>query len=1086
MSHKPLALVLFLVFLQGGGALWSMGQKMDIFVPVDALIQEKRYPEAVVMLKSLLLSAPPSRRADIKRKVADTQLLQADEDITAQRYNEALAILSVFWAENSQRADEAQKRIHVVNKVHEDYHSKASELLAYMKDAKNRRDVAYNREVTRRLDELDALDRNNPDSKKTIISLKETSLALVNQDLMRTVMSAAMARIDRSEYVVATREYLKGFTLFKPEFEGAGYDELTMQAVAKLVRQDEALPKAYEASQAALIKATDDLEAAFRSGSPERIQAALPAEAKALGDLRGLREAVFATGASLAKYYETIPKADKSPIEYQYIAYLDIFTRGRPDSFDEEKKPAVEKGKSEGMGGALLAQTEAIMDRLQKAAEASIDEAYADGEKSYDQGRTDEAKAAFAKAASLVSPSASVISEWSRLDEKDFIPDLAVLRAKLKRAPAVSARLTQLGSLAAAQVRLSGLASDFKAASSESSRFVGALNANVSLAEARKALDGYRSSIRATEAAIATESAGRDELARGAAAAASAIGDDRPQNALAACLARLDKAKADSQAAEYATAAARGVVEGDYIGRELALRTDAVAAAEARTEGTLSIRPERARAGYRDPEPTQSSVLLAAEEAKVAALVSWTTGDLQSMAKESEGLAADSAFAAARARIEELDAKARALQARRASALAKALEQKKAAAAVLADARASMAGARAKLDDAKSWMLKDKGKGVKSAAIRKDFSDSRGQLDKSLAAIIESSSSDFDASTWDDFQKFYSEVSADIAQTKKDYTVSETFRLLGEGQNYYEQALFDLAGESLGSAQDLWREENDADQEQVRYWQNLVKQASDTNNKREVKQSDALYYEIGSYLSEARKLYQKGDGLMRSGSRDAAAAAFDTARQNISFVTRAFPLNAEAGFLTLQILKSTDADAYKKSLPRKIQDAESLLSTDASAGYSRIADLYKMEPTYPGLKALLEQAEIKVGKRRAPPTKEESANASAFVAQAEKLLASGRRDDAARAEASLNSALVNDPTNRRALALLRDLKTLQGKGGLTLGLADQAILDQATRFFAARQYNQARDQLSQLLADPNKRSREVLKLDNDLKTLGYN
>ena len=49
----------------------------------------------------------------------------------------------------------------------------------------------------------------------------------------------------------------------------------------------------------------------------------------------------------------------------------------------------------------------------------------------------------------------------------------------------------------------------------------------------------------------------------------------------------------------------------------------------------------------------------------------------------------------------------------------------------------------------------------------------------------------------------------------------------------------------------------------------------------------------------------------------------------------------------------------------------------------------------------------------------------------------------------------------------------------------KVVLDQVTRSFAARQYNQARDQLSQLLSDPGKRTRDVLKLDNDLKTLGY-
>jgi len=1064
--------------------LWSLGQRMDILVPVDALIEQKRYVEAISMLKGLLVTAPPSRYSAIKARIADTQLLLADEDITAQHYNEALSLMSSFWSDNPQRADEAQRRIRKVNRVREDYHQKANELLAYMSEAKNRADPGYNLNVTKRLQELDDLDKNNPDSKATITSLKETSLALVNQDSMRAVMSAARLRIDHGEYVAATREYLKGFNLFKPEFENAGYDGMTMQAVAGLARQDEALPESYDAQQAVLVKTTDELEAAFRSDSPERISAALGPAMRAMEELRALRDATFATGESLAKDYQTIPKEGKSPIEYQYLAYLDLFTRGRPDSFGEDKKPASEKGRSEGIAGVLLAQTEAILDRLQAAAEASVDEAYAGAEKSYDQGRTDEAKTGFTRAAALVEPCSTLLAEWRRIDEKNFVPDLAVLSGKIKRSPAVAARLASLGSLASSSARLSGLVADLEAASSGSARYAAALTPRVPLEEERKTSDGYRASIRATEAAIAVEDAGRAALSQQAGSAAAAIGDDRPQTALSAYAARLDKAKAASLAAEYAVAASRGNAEGDYIDRELEARTQAIAAAEALTEGAPSARPERARAGYRDPSPTQSSLALAAEETRIAALVSWTGGDLQTMSKESAGLLADSAFSSARSRIEELDAKAKALQERRAAALAAALQRKKEAAAALAEAKVGMSEARAKLDDAKNRMTRDKG--TMSAAIHKDFSDSRDRLDSGLAAIVDASNADFDGPTWDSFQKQYDDLKKDIAQTKKDYTVGETFRLLGEGQNYYYSALFDLAGEALESAQDIWHEENDADQQVVRDWQDLVKQASDTNNKREIKQSDALYYEIGNYLSEARKLFQQGDGLMKTGSKDQAVAAFDSARQNISFVTRAFPLNAEAGQLTLEILKSTDPEAYRKSLPRRVQEAEALLESDPSAGYSRIADLYKMEPGYPGLRALLEKAEIKVGKRLAPPTREQIAAASSYVAQAEKLLASGRRDDAAKAEALLTAALASDRTNQRAIARLRDLETLKGQGGLSLGLADQAILDQATRYFAARQYNQARDQLSQLLADPNKRTREVLKLDNDLKTLGYN
>jgi hypothetical protein len=1093
MSRKPTALALLILLIAGGFA-WPAGQRVDVFAPVDALVTEKRYSEAIDMLRGLLITSP-SKTAAIKDRIAKTLLLQADQAIKEQRYNDAIATLSLFWAQYPERADQAQSRMREINKVHEKYNKKAKELLAYMSDAKNRVDPDYNVNVAKKLKELEDLDRNNPDAKKTITSLKETSLALVNQDAMKKVMSAARSSIDSGQYVRATRDYLKGFELFKPEFDNADYDAITTQAIAKLASQAKALPDAYEGLQSGLEAAVSALAEAFRSGSGERAAAALPAAQAALDDLGSLRQAAFAIGGSLSKSYDAIPKEGKSPIEYQYLAYLDIFIRGRPDAFDEVKKPTDEKGLAEGIGGAMLAQTEAVLKRLQLAAEDSLDAAYAAGEKSFDAGAYREAAAAFAGARALVAPGAAVLARWSDIPEGDFVPELAALRAEIAKAPAVAGRLAQLGELADASARLSSLALASSAAAADSAAYVAALDkgfegsaaAQVALKDARAAMDAYRQAVAKSEADIAAEASAETSLRASSEAAAKAIGDERPNVAFAAYSKRLDKAASDAVVAEYAIAAARGGIEAAYIDRELAARKAAIDSAEVLVEGALSTRPERAAAGYRDPSATQSVLALQSEAARLASLEAWIGSDLASMGKEGAALVADQAFAAARARIEAQGAAAKELEARRAAALAKATERRDAAVSALAAARKDIAEAQAKLDEAKSLIAKDKGKGARFSTIRKDFSDARARLDRGLGEIVEASTADFDAKAWTDYQKLYASIDEDLSQTKKDYIVSETFRLLAEGQTYYEQALFDLSGESLATAQELWREENDSDQEQVKYWQNLVRQASDTNNKREVKQSDALYYEIGSYLSEARMLYLKGESLAKAGKVKEAAASLEAAQQNLSFVTRAFPLNAEAGLLTLQILKTTDPDAYKKSLPRRVQEALDLLATDASSGYSRIADLYKMEPSYPGLKAALEKAEIKVGKRRAPPSKEDLASAAAFVSDAEKLLKSGRKDDAAKAEASLNSALRYDPTNKRALALLRDLKTLQGKtAGPALGLADKAILDQATRAFAARQYNNARDTLSQLLSDPNKRTREVLKLDNDLKTLGYN
>jgi len=1062
-----------------------MGQKMDIFVPVDALIADKRYPEAIDMLRGLLVSAP-RRSAAIKDRIAQTQLLEADNDISGQRYNEALLALSLFWAQNPERADQAQKRIRTINHVREEYNKKAKELLAFMGDANNRGDANYNKEVAKKLQDLDDLDRNNPDSKKTILSLKETSLALVNQDAMKTIMTTGRAFIDAKEYAQATKEYLKGFPLFKSEFENAGYDEMTMQAVRREAFAAEAVPEAYEAAQTELVRAVAELHTAFESGEEQKVAAALPAANLALDQLRALRDSLFAAGGKIAQSFDTIPKQDKSPVEYQYLAFLDIFIRGRPDSLGPDKKPEGEKGKAEGIGGALLTQSEELLDRLGTVAQSTVDASYAKAEGLYDSAAYAEALKAFASAAALIAPTAQILSGWALIDAKDFVPDLALLRGKIAKAGGDAARVAQLGILAAAGQRLSGLAEQSVALAAQSQAYVAGLDESVPVNEAYSAQAVYRQRMQTNQAALAAESAGRDALAEAAASAAALLGDDRPLAALAAYTTRLDSLSAAALAAEHRVVASAAVVEGDYIERELAARTASLRSAEFLIDGAVSTRPERARAGYRDPSPTSAIAALKTEEPKLKALALWISSELASLRAEGSTLAAEPPFAAAASRIDAMGKSNGQLQQDELASLVRATQKKQAAESALAAARQEMNAARARIAEAKTLIAANKAKGTKADQIKRGFVESRTSLDRSLTGVVDSANLDFVSATWDNFQGLYSRLSADIAQTKKDYVISETFRLLGEGQTYYEQALFDLAAESLGGAQELWHEDNDTDQAQVKYWQNLVRQASDTNNKREVRQSDALYYEIGSYLSEARKYYLKGDGLMKTGRRVEAAKAFEAARQNISFVTRAFPLNAEAGLLTLQILKSTDADAYKKSLPRRVQEAVALLDTDASSGYSRIADLYKMERGYPGLKALLEKAEIRVGKRRAPPTRQELANAASLVAEAERLLKTGRKDDAARAESNLNAALGYDPTNRQAFAILRDLTTLQGKSsGPTLGLADQAILDQATRSFASSAYNQARDQLSQLYSDPNKRTRDVLKLDNDLKTLGY-
>ncbi|MDP3179965.1 MAG: hypothetical protein Q8M76_18785, partial [Spirochaetaceae bacterium] len=330
-----------------------MGQRIDVFVPADKAIEEKRYEDALKMLRDLS-AADPSLVRDSQNRINKVLLLIADRDIDNQRYNEAAAALHDFMIANPLRFDEAQDRVRRINQKREEYTKKANELLAYMKDPDSRADPNYNVEVTRKVADLDALDRNNPEAKQTITSLKETSLALINQDEMKSIMTAARSLIDSGAYVEAQRRYQGGFELFKPEFETAGYDAITVAAVAKLVERAKSAAAAYEAAQTEFASANAAIGTALDAGEPAAAVASLPRALAAYEELDSLRASLEEAGSGLARWYETIPKEGKSIIEYQYLAYVDLFIRGRPDDMTAERKSASEKGLPEGMIGALM------------------------------------------------------------------------------------------------------------------------------------------------------------------------------------------------------------------------------------------------------------------------------------------------------------------------------------------------------------------------------------------------------------------------------------------------------------------------------------------------------------------------------------------------------------------------------------------------------------------------------------------------------------------------------------------------------------------------------------------------------------
>ncbi len=840
--------------------------------------------------------------------------------------------------------------------------------------------------------------------------------------------------------------------------------------------------------------AVRNLGAAFASGDPAAAEAALKPVGAALGGLAKARAQVDAAGQSLENLDKALPKQrdgkDISYVQYAYLSYADLFIRGRPEAADYGRldplgdpiwRPVSERNKSEGLAGAMLSEYASYLDALQAAFEPTLRKAYSDALAAMDGAKWDEARADFDRASKLAVPAAEALGLWDLVYPPDAVASLgAADRAIAGSKAADRENLRRLGSIADGYSRLAQAAQAADSVWASADSFMNGLAPDADLASTLASLADFHSRLEADISAIAALGSQPDGLpAQIAGWAKAGPLDETSSRAAGDYPKRIADLLAQGSGREIKLVALGTGLQTKAVDAELAARETSVHAADALTVGPLSAMADRA--GLHDPSPSQSAPILADEEKKIGDLQARTAKALAGIGAEPPQVRDDPSVSGLRTRLAADAAAATELQSFRAAALVRAQDRKRAAAAAIAAADSSLAEARRLLTAGQA-------QGASAAAVRQDLDQSKARLADALAEILQWSNNDFDPQRWTDYyDNRYGKLKAERDKDDDAYVLDETFRLLDAGQHYYNQQLYDQAGEALDSAQVLWTSSHSEEQPQVRYWQNFVRMAQDTNNKREVKQSDPLYYDISNYLSQARTLYVRASDLATKGDKTAAAAAFDAARLNIGYVTRAFPLNAEAGLLTLQILKATDQAAYDQSLPSRIQAVRDLLATDPQTAYSRIADLAKMEPDNASIREILKEAEIKTGRRPPEPTREQLAQAAALAAQAESLMKTGRSSDNARASDLLNQAYALDPRNPMVFSDIKYLTILSGKGGETgpsLSPADQALLDTATSQYASGQYNQARDTLGRLL-QAGRMTRDILKLDQNLKQLGY-
>jgi len=513
--------------------------------------------------------------------------------------------------------------------------------------------------------------------------------------------------------------------------------------------------------------------------------------------------------------------------------------------------------------------------------------------------------------------------------------------------------------------------------------------------------------------------------------------------------------------------------------RDFAARGEVEKKAQALLEGQPASDPALGGALLR--YPGQSVQLLLAEQAALRSIRTRAADLMDRLRKEIPFVASASPVVLWVEKARTLDESARALESSASELLARAQDQKRQADAnrLRADELFALAG---------------------SALRREDFESAKKNLEDSGKKYLASLSFENDEALRLKSARELQRLGDEIVKAENDKVVRDTRALINEGKEAYFAGSFDRAETALIRGRERWRTTHNDDLKtegvdegknaEVEYWLALVQTAISVKTGRDIPPTAPLYPEMSQTLSLARKSFEEGARLLAKKDKPGALLAFSQAKAKINEVRLVYPLNQDAGILALRIDQLTDPDNFRLAFSTRLAAARTKVRAArenpkaAQEAYADLLDLSAIDANYPGLKALVSEAEYALGLKLPPPDPAKVQRARELVAAARRIYDAGDTGRFAFAVEQLNQALESDPNNQQAAALKDRIQTFQGGSAqLVLSAAAESQYQQAIALFQSGNYLGASAIVERLLLDPkNKRVQKLLDLYNQIRS----
>lgn len=946
---------------------------------------------------------------------AEVGLPLVDRLIKERNYNEAILVLAEYMTENPEDFDGAQRRVRRIITMREDYNEVAMELLDVMANEPTNDEKKLNM-----ITQLESMEKNpNERAQDFLRNTKEASQFTYYRARFDQIMDEGYQLIQQEQYAQAGLKFAEGYTFYKTEFDEESPQELVSDVNSRLGRIMSLLNE-YRTIQGEVDRASQNASQVVREKNFVEVDRSLGVFRRELERLSARRNAIAENGWFFADTFRDTQERTGTVTDTSFLPFAWRFTLGRETS-----------ERFEGVLGAFDAHWNTRMDSLENAVSDSVRESW------------DAAQIAFA--ANARETLRTQLSAAERI--------LSAGRGFTDASSVFTMRENTFGQRdpAEANNRYDGMRIHLEALSA-----LGSIRGEYAMVHDR--IETYTARVPPTEEVRA----GTDGGSAGYAGFLDQLGRFTERIAVIS-----EPVEAVGVLPEYTE---------DY-------RTRRDEVLDAITADRLALHREYARhrseavAGMKDdwsslfdsaisqlngvPSPDGTATYYYPREAldSLNRVRNGVAGDravlariVQEMNAVPADILQDEQYAASLAAVQESDSLLAGIAGRTG-------EQINRANTMVLQADLARQEAELRLSQART------------ALQRNDFQAARDNLQRSRERYNQSLELQESTTLRAESDRQLAALGQDITRAENEFVVREVRQLIVNGRNMYYMGNFEQAEQVFIQAQNRWRVTNIADNPEVTDWLNIVNTALSMKTGRTIPVSAPLYPQMSQMLSNASTLYLQGRQLMASGQRSKAITALTSAKKILQQVQLVYPLNREAGELTLRIDQVIDPDSFRQFFRQKVEYIRTNYRSEGRTLYSDLLDLYEIDSSFPGLKKLVDDVEIYLGVKIPPPDPASIARSAELTRSARRIHDANNRSSFQIAISQLDEAIRLNPNNQEAIALKDRMQTaVGGQAVAVLSAEDEKLYQSAVRELQQGNKITASAIVEQLLQNPRSRN----------------